>query len=642
MCGICGFIGIEEEDLLERMTAALTHRGPDSEGFFRDGDVGLGHRRLSIIDVSGGRQPIANEDQSLLLIANGEIYNHLELRRELESRGHRFRTHSDNEVVLHLYEDEGPECVQRLNGMFALAIYDRVARRLFLARDRLGIKPLYYMATSSGLLFGSETKSILQYRRFTPSTRPSAIRDYLALRYAPGPGTMFREISKLPAAHYAVADAEGNVTSHRYWKPPLIVEPLQGSDEELLEGFAERFETSIRRRLMSEVPFGAYLSGGLDSSVIVGAMSRLVSDPVRTFSVGFDYQHDELEAAAETARRFDCDHTEIHCHLSDLELLPDIVYHLDEPVGDPIIIPMYLLAREAKKRVTVVLTGEGADETLGGYLFHQALLTGRRITRYSPGWLQRGLLRPAVAMMPASLLNLAFDYPADLGQRGKTKLLDFLELLESDRLEATWRHLISLYDQREFEGLFTRDFSTALAAEDEPLTAADPEGIGLPDLNRILDIQFDHWLPDDILMKQDKLSMASAIEARVPFLDHELVEYDLSLPPRSKIRGRLNKFILRRYAAGLLPDETANRKKMPFYAPVEKFFREPGFQDLLEETLSEKRVRERGVFRPQAIAALRREMELGEFMHVKQIFSLMVLELWHQSAIDSRRIVAPD
>jgi asparagine synthase (glutamine-hydrolysing) len=618
------------------MTAALEHRGPDSDGRFRTDHASLGHRRLSIIDVAGGQQPIANEDESVFVICNGEIYNFRELRDELHARGHRFRTNSDTEVILHLYEEHGPDgCLQRLAGMFAFALYDTRERLLFVARDRLGIKPLYYMEHGSRFLFASESKSIMRYGGFEPTLDPDVVHQYLALRYVPGPGGMFREIRKLPAAHYALF-REGALSLHRYWTPELYAGPFEGSADDYLEGFADHFERSIRRRLVSEVPLGAYLSGGLDSSVIVGAMSRITSEPVRTFTVGFDFEHDELEDAAETARMLGCRHTEVECRVQDVSLLPDIVYHLDEPIGDAIVIPMYLLAREAKKQVTVVLSGEGADEILGGYLFHKVLSTAHRFARTVPPGVRRALVSPALAAVPAGLLDRAFSYPGALGQRGKQKLLDLLELLEPGQLPEAYSHLISLFDRRDTQSLFTDDFRQQLRGQ-RALAEAAGAG-GAPWLNRLLHLQFEHWLPDDILTKQDKMSMASGIEARVPFLDHDLVEYALRIPPDLKIRRGVSKYILRRYAARLLPSEVAARPKRPFYAPVEKYLEDPAFRDLLEDTLSERSVKERGLFRPEAIAALRRRMHAGEFVYVKQVFSLIVLELWFRMAVDRRAL----
>jgi asparagine synthase (glutamine-hydrolysing) len=615
------------------MTAALAHRGPDGSGFFQCGDVGLGHRRLSIIDLEGGRQPIENEDSSLVLIFNGEIYNYRELREGLLERGHQFRTRSDTEVILHLYEESGPGCLDHLVGMFAMAIWDKRRQELFLARDRLGIKPLYYVETGGRFLFASEFKAILQYQGFQPELNPAAVHEYLALRYVPGPGGMFRELRKLPAAHYAVV-RHGRLDLRRYWAPKMYGGPFRGSEEEYLEGYAERFERSVQRRMISEVPVGAYLSGGLDSSAIVAVMSKLTSKPVRTFTVGFDYEYDELSAAAETARLLGCEHTPIACRISDINLLPKIIHHLDEPLGDPIVIPMYQLAREAKKQVTVILAGEGADETMGGYLFHKALLWGRTMATLVPAAVRRGVLAPALAATPASWMNLAFQYPAELGERGKRKVLDLLPLLEREQLDAAYLHLISLFDGRDTGDLYTDDFRHSVNGTIPGGRQPEIVGSAVPELNRILHLQFAHWLPEDILTKQDKMSMASGIEARVPFLDHELVEYALQVPPGLKIRRGTTKYLLRRYARRILPPAVVNRRKMPFYVPLEKYFEDPAFRELVADTLSEGAIRRRGLFRPEAVGRIRDAMSRREFVFAKQAFSLVVFELWCRMAID--------
>ena len=637
MCGICGFVGVHEEGLLERMTTALSHRGPDGCGYFQCGSIGLGHRRLSIIDLEGGRQPIENEDGSLVLIFNGEIYNYQELRVGLLERGHEFSTRSDTEVILHLYEEKGADCLRQLIGMFTIAIWDKRQRQLFLARDRLGIKPLYYIEAGGRFLFASEVKAILQYRGFDPTLNPAAVHDYLALRYVPGPGGMFRELRKLPAAHYAVVQ-NGRMVVTRYWTPELYHGPFAGSEEEYLEGYVERFERSVRRRMISEVPLGAYLSGGLDSSTIVAVMSKLTSTPVRTFTVGFDYEKDELSQAAETARLLGCEHTPIASRISDVELLPKLIYHLDEPLGDPIVIPMYQLAREAKKQVTVILAGEGADETMGGYLFHKALLWGRSMAERTPAVVRRSILRPALSATPSSWMNLAFHYPAALGERGKQKVLDLVGLLDREQLDDAYVHLISLFDPRDTRDLYTEDFRRSVTGTVPGGRQQDIVGSTAPELNRILHLQFAHWLPEDILMKQDKMSMAGGIEARVPFLDHELVEYALKVPPSLKIRRGATKYLLRRYARRILPAEVVNRRKMPFYVPLEKYFEDPVFKDLVADTLSEQSVRKRGFFRPRTVARLREAMSCREFLFVKQAFSLVVLELWCRMAIDRRGI----
>ncbi len=640
MCGITGHAGFDEEGLLEAMTSTLVHRGPDDDGYFRAPKIGLGHRRLSIIDVSGGHQPIENEDGTLTLVVNGEIYDYKALRDELRGKGHTLATESDSEVLVHLYEEHGLDFLRRLNGMFALALWDAKKKRLVLARDRIGIKPLYYVEVGGRLAFASEMKALLRWRGFDPTLDPAGVHDYLALRYVPGPGGMFREIKKLPAGHFAVFE-NGRLRVERYWKAELCTEPLEGSDDELLEGFAHHFEESIRRRLVADVPVGAYLSGGLDSSTIVAAIAKQVSHPVRTFTVGFDYQHDELEQGARTAAALGCQHTEIHCRASDVELMPKLVWHLDEPVGDPIVIPMYQLAREAKKAVTVILTGEGADEVFGGYLFHKVLAQGYTLARLVPRALRRGLLEPALAATPASVINLAFQYPAALGSRGKQKVVDYLSLIGPESLPDAYRHLISLFDERDTADLYSADFRAELeghTAHPESWTSQDTRA---PFLNRVLDLQFEHWLSDDILTKQDKMSMASSIEGRVPFLDHELVEYGLRLPPRVKLRGGVGKWIVRRYAERLLPPEVTRAKKQPFYNPIERYPDEPAFRELLDDTLSERRVRERGLFRPEAIAKLRDSVAGGDFVYAKQVFSLMTLELWFQAFVDRRGEAAP-
>ena len=638
MCGICGFTGFRDDALLARMNAALCHRGPDSAGDLITDTASLGHRRLSIIDLASGQQPIYNEDESLAVILNGEIYNYRELREDLLARGHRFRTNSDTEVILHLYEDHGPDCVKKLFGMFTIALWDSRRQQLFLARDRVGIKPLYYVEHNGRFLFASELKSLLRYSGLQPTLDAAAVHRYLALRYVPGPGTMFREIRKFPAGFHAVV-RDGLAVFTRYWEPRLYEGPFDRTEQDYIDEFAERFETSIRRRLISDVPLGAYLSGGLDSSVIVAAMSKLTSQPVRTFTVGFDFEHDETADALRTAQQLGCRHTEISCGVDDIELLPKIVWHLDEPIGDAIVIPMYLLSREAKKHVTVVLTGEGADETLGGYLFHRALLMGNRLARAVPRRLRQALLVPAVRATPAAALNLAFDYPASLGERGKLKVVDFLRLLEPSDLPDAYLHLISLFDERDTAGLYSGEFSRSLDGGAVSVGTIGGDSTRAPFLNRALHLQFDHWLPDDILMKQDKMTMASGIEGRVPFLDHELIEFSLTLPPWMKIRRKRPKYILRRYAERLLPRDTTSRGKQPFYAPVEKYLEHPYFRDIVEDTLSAESVRSRGLFRAQAVARLRDATTAGEFVHVKQVFSLVLLELWFRMAVDRQGVL---
>jgi asparagine synthase (glutamine-hydrolysing) len=633
MCGICGYAGLHAPGLLERMTDSIRHRGPDDEGHFCEGDIGLGMRRLSIIDVAHGQQPITNEDGSLVIVFNGEIYNYRPLRDELLARGHTLRTESDTEVILHLYEDEGPACLQRLNGMWGLAIWDRRQRRLFIARDRLGEKPMYFLRQGRSLLFASEMKALLRHDGWQAAVEPQAVHQYLALRYVPGPGTLLKGVEKLPAAHYALWE-DGNLTLHRYWTPAPYAGPFPRTDGEYLEGFASHFERSVKMRLVSEVPLGAYLSSGVDSGTIVAAMSRLGAAPVRTFTVGFGFARDEMEAAASTARQLGCVHTEIECRPEHVDLMPEIVWHLDEPIGDPIVLPMYQLAREAKKSVTVILAGEGADEILGGYLFHKVLLRSRQVGRWIPGALIQALLRP----VPPAVLNLAFDYPAALGARGKQKIVDFAGMVDEASLARAWRHVISLFDERDTLDLYTPELRAAVGGRPPwPQTPNLPSSIPL--LNRILDLPFHDWLPDDILTKQDKVSMASGVEVRVPFLDPDLVEYALRLPPHLKIRRNTVKVALREYARRVLPPPAANRGKQAFYVPLERFMREQRYLDMVEDVLSDRVVRERGWFEPAVVARIRERTLTGDFLYAKQVFSLLSLELWHRIFVDRRGVL---
>lgn len=629
MCGICGYVGLDDDELLARMSRTLAHRGPDDSGHFQDRDVGLAHRRLCVIDVAGGHQPMSTPDGRMTIVYNGEIYNFRELRDELESDGQRFETQSDTEVLLRLYAVYGVEALQRLNGMFAFCVYDRAERKLFIARDRIGIKPLYYLQVGDRFLFASEAKALYCFDGWARTIDPGAVRDYLGLRYVPGDHTIHRELKRLPAAHWLEVK-DGRVRLGRYWAPPLEQDGKRRRDGDYVEELASIFEASVRRRMISDVPVGAYLSGGLDSSTIVAAMSEIVSQPLKTFSVGFDYEHDELREAAATARLLGCDHHELACSAKDIERLPEIVYQLDSPMGDAIILPMFLLSREAKKHVTVILTGEGGDEVFGGYLFHKVMWAGDLYRRAVPRLLRESVVRPAISALPAGVMNLAFQYPAYLGQRGKQKAVDYLSLLEPRELQRAYRHLISLFDSRDTQDFFTADFKEALRRSDD----ADgydggASGSGqAPFLNRLLHLQFEDWLPDNMLARQDKTSMAHGIEARVPFLDHELVEFGMRLPPRLKLRRLTGKYILRKVAARLLPPEVVRRRKMPFYVPVENYFEQPFFQQLMHELLSERSVRARGLFRPQAVAEIIKRLDRREFLLVKQVFSLMVLELW--------------
>ncbi len=634
MCGICGYAGLHEsESLLRRMTDIMEHRGPDDHGFFRDNDIGLGMRRLSIIDVSGGQQPIMNEDENMAVICNGEIYNYRELTEDLKEKGHIFSTKSDTETIIHLYEEYSTECVKYLRGIFAFAVYDMRRKRLFIARDRLGVKPLYYWHKNHKLVFASEIKSILECEDVPRDPCITSIDNFLSLRYVPGPDTLFAGINKLPPGHLMLWE-QGNIKIERYWAPELYSGKYK-SDTYYHERFEALLSESVKIRLMSEVPLGAYLSGGLDSSAIVSLMSKMSSRPVKTFSVGFGRHDDELPAARAIARKLGCDHSEIICSPEDFEILPQIIWNLDEPIGDAIIVPMYMLSKLAKEQVSVVLSGEGADEIMAGYFFHKVMLLVRRYNRLVPRPIREGIVRPLIGRIPAFILNKMFDYPGTLGRRGRRKLLDYLKLADSNKIADEYLFLISLFDERDKASLYSPDINAKLRGGTSD-NSVSPDADALY-IESMLMEQYNHWLPDDILMKQDKMSMANSIEARIPFLDHVLVEFLLKTPSHLKLSGITNKVLLRDYLKKLVPGSLCRQKKKAFYIPIEQYFKKGFLREMLETCLSESSVKRRGFFNWEAVKRFRGSIDENEFLFGKQVFALITMEIWFRIYIDREK-----
>jgi asparagine synthase (glutamine-hydrolysing) len=637
MCGIAGFVGFKQDAeetraRLERMTSVIAHRGPDDDGFFAVPEAALGMRRLSIIDLAGGKQPIHSQDRSLVIVFNGEIYNYRELRRELEQRGKSFTTHSDTEVILRLYEEKGPACLDELEGMFAVAIYHVNEKRLFIARDRLGVKPLYYWQSDGRIAFGSEIKSLLKLPEIERKPDLEALDLYLSYRYVPGPTTLFEGIHKFPAGHYAFFE-KGHLSLDRYWSPPVFRDDYRRDDASYQSRFDELFDSAVKKRMVSDVPIGAFLSGGLDSSAIVAAMSKHSSGPVRTFSVGFDWEGDELRDARRVAEHLGCQHEEIICKASDMELLPKIVWHLDEPIGDAIVVPMYLLSQSARRQVKVILSGEGADEILAGYFPHKVLWWSRRYAGLVPRIVQRNVVRPLVSATPTSALGMLFDYPAELGERGKRKLLEYLERVENGRLYPKYESLLSLFSDDDKRELYVPALRERIGQGSRRFQDY-PYGKGKSELDDILSLQYVHWLQDDILNKQDKMTMANGVEGREPFMDHHLIDFLSTVPPRLKLRGRANKILLRNYLRRALPEEVSRRRKKPFYIPMEKYLGTSRMREMLDSCLSEVTVRKRGYFQPAYVRHLRSSALKGEFVYDKQVFSLLMLELWHRAFID--------
>ena len=628
MCGIAGIVRFErtarvEARLLEAMTDALWHRGPDDHGYYLEGNVALGSRRLSIIDRSGGRQPLLNEDESAVVVCNGEIYNYRELASALAARGHVFRSQSDCETLVHAYEDDGERFVERLRGMFAFALWDERRRKLVLGRDRLGIKPLYYHVGRDFLAFASEVKALLEVPGVPRELDPEALDLYLSLRYVPGPRTLFRGIKKLQPGHLLVWD-ESCLRLPCYWDLPHATAQA-GPDEDLVRRFDEALEECVGSHLMSEVPLGLFLSGGLDSTSMLAVMSRL--DPgrrVSTFAVGYETETSQEETANElsfarlAAEHFRADHHEIRLRPAEFrDVLPALVWHLDEPVADPSCIPLYFISRAAREHVTVILSGEGADEILGGYGIYQRMLGLERLHR-GLGAAAAGRLAPILA---AFLPGQKLRHYARLG---------------GVPLETRYRGVSRAFLPEWKDRLLGRDRDTGsrdlLAEVFAPCFAATAGGSAL---DRMLHADVKVWLPDDLLVKADKMTMAHSQELRVPFLDHRLVELAASLPPRLKRRGANGKVALRRAMEGIVPAPILERVKKGFPTPTSSWLRRQ-LRGFSREVLLDRDSACRSWFDAAAIERLVDDHERGVAVRYDELWSLLVFETWHGVFLDDR------
>jgi len=588
------------------MLSRISHRGPDDRGMFVDDGVCLGHHRLSVIDISGGHQPMSNEDGSVWITYNGEVYNFRALRAELEAAGHRFSTNSDTEVVVHGYEQWGEQVVSRLNGMFAFAVWDGARRKLLLARDRLGIKPLFFMQKDGLLLFASEMKALLEYDEYSPKLNLNALRSYLSCRYTKGSWTLLSGINKLPPGHTLSIDADG-ASLKRYWDVAFDVS--QASEEEHVNELSRLLDDSVDSRLISDVPLGVYLSGGLDSASVVAVMSKLSSE-VSTFSVGFGgWGEDELGYAKAVAEHFSTNHREIIVEPDSVKHLAEMVYYLDEPLGDIAFVPVYLMSRQAKKDVTVVLTGEGNDEVWGGYAHLQRHLTAYDLGKKLPGPLRR-LIPGAARLLPSSHL--------------KSKLL-YAGRLWCD--PSSFISFESVFGEGETEKLL----DPAVLSKMNPLTPLElaprdcfPDN--LPFLDQMLLTDLSTVLPDCYLVKVDRMTMASGVEARVPLLDHRIVEYSYKVPWNLKLNGDVEKYIFRKAMKKHLKPEILNRKKRGFGVPAGPWMRQ--MEDYVSQTLDEASIRRRGIFRIDAVRRMLARAESAANKNSLGLWTLVMLELW--------------
>jgi asparagine synthase (glutamine-hydrolysing) len=635
MCGICGIAAparlgyVVDESSLVRMRDSLFHRGPDDAGLHLDGAVGLGHRRLSIVDLAGGHQPMTNEDGSVTLVFNGEIYNHRDLRRGLVARGHRYRTESDTETIVHLYEERGAAVVDELRGMFAFAVWDAARGRLVLARDRLGIKPLYYTLDENGVLsFASEIKALVEAGAAPPELNYAALPDYAANRATSGDETLFAGVRRLPPGHVLVWE-DGRIDVRRYWTLSYAKGEEVG-DADIVARFAELLEESVRLRLMADVPLGMFLSGGIDSSAIAVLMRRLVGAPFHTFSVAFaEREANELEYARMVARALGTEHHEVVVSPEEFfEALPALVYQEDEPIAHPSSVPLYFVSRLAAERVKVVLTGEGSDELLAGYEKYRRtifnLTLGRGYHRAAPASARRAV----AAGVDAFARRSAF---------GRKLARTFLRL-EPD-LPSIYFDNFSVFSRAMQRRLFTPEARERIGAAGpyDAATAAMADSDAAATLDRLLAADMTTYL-HELLMKQDQMSMAASIESRVPFLDHRLVEFAAALPERAKLRGVTTKWVLRRAMQGRLPEQILRRPKMGFPVPVGAWLR-GGFRHLVDDLVLGPRARARGVFDPAFVREIVARHDAGED-HSERLWALMNFEIWQRRFFDGE--AAPD
>jgi asparagine synthase (glutamine-hydrolysing) len=627
MCGIAGFWNRgsgepADRHVIRMMTESLRPRGPDEDGYFIAGDLALGMRRLQVVDPAGGRQPMANEDGSVHVVFNGEIYNHVQLRQQLEPLGHRFRTRSDTEAIVHAWEQWGTACVERFNGMFAFAVWDACRQCLFLARDRLGIKPLYVWEGRQGIVFGSELKAVLTAPWVPLDWDVGAVDDFLTYEYVPAPATIISGVRKLPQASWILLErgaAGSRARPRRFWELRHDPANVPRSPGEAAEELSSRLRTAVDRRLMADVPLGAFLSGGIDSSIIVGLMSELASRPVMSFSLGFkDRSYDELRYASAVARHFGTHHTEELVTADVLDLAQQVAGFFDEPFGDVSAFPTYMISALARRHVTVALSGDGGDELFAGYDSYRADRWARRI-----GWLARSRGWAFVDR----LFDAISPRPAKKGLVNKSKR--FIEGLRRppDLEHARW---LVFWDLAERRALYSADLQAAAAGRDcfahyrSLLTEATEQGFG--GLHRQLYADIRGYLADDILTKVDRTSMAVSLEVRVPFLDHHVVEYAMAIPAEWKLHGGRSKWILRSAFSAMLPRSVARRGKEGFSMPMKNWLRGP-LQDLLRDLLSPSRLAQRGWFDVSEVQRLAEEHTAGRHNHAHRLWCLMALEL---------------
>lgn len=621
MCGICGVYNFDQRpvdgDLLHRMAGTIKHRGPDADGFFVEGAIGLGMRRLSIIDLAGGHQPIYNEDRTVALMFNGEIYGYVELREELERRGHRFATRSDTETIVHAYEEYGERCVEHLVGMFAFAIWDKRARRLFVARDRLGEKPLFYTRAGNQLLFASELKCLLQHPGVSREISEEALSQYLTALYIPYPLTMLRDVLKLPPGHWMSVD-KAEVRVERYWFPEQV-QPCRTTLSQAIDEFRARFAEAVRIQMRSDVPVGAFLSAGLDSTSVVAYASRTTEGAqLKTFAVGFTgADWDERPGARAVARAYGTDHYDITLSAEEVPgLLPRLVWHLDEPMGDGSIVPVYVVSRLAREHVKVILNGAGGDELFAGY------------PRYQIGQVSAAqqLLKALPSALKQAATGVGSLYSPGFGHRVRVTLRDIDRHYYED---TAWFYPA---ERQRLWGHNGHGYAEVVRRHYHRLRSADP-------VNRLMFVDLNTYLSDDLLPQVDRMTMAVSLEGRVPFLDHRLVEWAFGLPSEFKLRDGVSKYILRQALSDVLPPDILTRPKRGFGPPFDSWFK-AGLLDQTRQLLLGPRAQARGIYDQSFVTSLL-GANVEDHRIAQQIWMLLVLETWFRVYVDGKGTEMP-
>jgi len=630
MCGICGVYNVQSgepvsQELVEQMTRLIAHRGPDDSGVYLDGKVGLGVVRLSIIDLSGGHQPMSNETGDIWIVFNGEIWNYKTLRKELIEKGHHFRTNSDTETIVHAYEEYGVDCIARLHGMFGLAIWDSPRKRLLLARDRIGKKPLYYTRLNGDLIFASEIKALLCHPQVKREADVQALADFLSVRYVPAPATLFANIYKVLPGHWLLCE-NGTLREECYWDFTFgKTERLPV--EEYIRGIRQHINQAVEERLMADVPLGAMLSGGLDSSIITGTMSQLMTEPVKTFSVGFDVpesQYNEFPYARLVSQHFGTEHHELVVKCSDLtDYWPLLTWHRDEPVSEPSDLGVYLISKLARQHVKVVLSGEGGDELFAGY------------PKYLVDWLAR-----YYHLLPAPIRNQVLTPLLDRLPYSMRKVKMAARTLSQPTLER-WMNWFGVFNGQLKNHLLSDSTRANIDMDSSRAFRRWLEGNPQrDDLSSMLYLDTKIWLPDNLLMKGDKMTMAASLEARIPLLDYKLVEYAASIPSHIKVKPFRAKYLLKRAYADFLPEAILTRKKIGFNVPVGVWFLE-GQRNLITQLLLSERTRSRGFLNDAFVARILRDHLEGRTQYGNQLFILASLELWFRVFIDSSCLECP-